>query len=313
MADSRRLTADRFFGGTDRLTILKQFLGYLGGENRSMSDAVEWLIKNTRASSPKTIKRHLSFLETIDVIENTGGTLLPGRTGRQFLETDEPRVLFDTLHENVAGFETILDALQSAPLDDEALMAVLNERGPHDMKSPGVARRHREWLAVLGYVKADDGVVRLTDAGVALCNDLQRASGQDRTSTTTDRSSTPPGESTSVSELFNQAKQATPTTTGTSTVERQQYSRRDAVREFALADADGVCQGCGSDAPFLDKDGEPYLEVHHLYRRADGGADDPENVLAICPNCHRRVHYGQNGQAYNAELREIAEERNAKL
>lgn len=74
------------------------------------------------------------------------------------------------------------------------------------------------------------------------------------------------------------------------------------VKEYALCAADGVCQGCEEDAPFVNENGEPFLEVHHLYRRSDDGPDDPDNVIAICPNCHRRVHYGKNGEAFNQEL-----------
>ncbi|MFC1652495.1 HNH endonuclease [Planctomycetota bacterium] len=35
-----------------------------------------------------------------------------------------------------------------------------------------------------------------------------------------------------------------------------------------------------------------FLEVHHLFRLADDGPDIPDNVAAICPNCHRELHYG---------------------
>ena len=40
----------------------------------------------------------------------------------------------------------------------------------------------------------------------------------------------------------------------------------------------------------MDKQGEPYLEAHHVIRLADGGKDTIDNVVAICPNCHRKVH-----------------------
>ena len=57
--------------------------------------------------------------------------------------------------------------------------------------------------------------------------------------------------------------------------------------------AKGACERCGQPAPFLRGDtGTPYLEVHHLVRLADGGEDTVENALALCPNCHRRAHFG---------------------
>ncbi|MDS0260786.1 HNH endonuclease [Haloarcula sp. S1CR25-12] len=123
--------------------------------------------------------------------------------------------------------------------------------------------------------------------------------------------------SLSDAELFEKAKASSPTdpdpasTTGTGrSGSGSSYSRSDVVKEFALRDADGVCQGCGEAAPFEDAQGEPFLEVHHLHRRSDGGPDDPENVIAVCPNCHRRVHYGAAGDAFNRELIATAKHRN---
>lgn len=86
------------------------------------------------------------------------------------------------------------------------------------------------------------------------------------------------------------------------------YRRSEVVREYVLRAADGVCQGCGEDAPFVGEDGEPYLEVHHLHRRSDGGADHPDNVVALCPNCQRWVHYGEDGEEFNRELIEVTEQ-----
>ena len=107
--------------------------------------------------------------------------------------------------------------------------------------------------------------------------------------------------------LYERAKGAATTDRGAAqqlTVEttRTRYTRSEAVREYALRVADGVCQGCGNEAPFIGKDGDPYLEVHHLYRRSDGGPDHPDNVVALCPNCHRRVHHGKDDDEFNQEL-----------
>ncbi|MSR17052.1 MAG: HNH endonuclease, partial [Methylococcaceae bacterium] len=38
------------------------------------------------------------------------------------------------------------------------------------------------------------------------------------------------------------------------------------------------------------KEGEPYLESHHIEWLANGGADSIENTTALCPNCHRKMH-----------------------
>lgn len=115
-------------------------------------------------------------------------------------------------------------------------------------------------------------------------------------------------------ELYERAKQAVTAvdsergTTPSGRSSRTTYTRSDVVRLFALRVADGVCQGCDREAPFIDENGDPFLDVHHLHRRSDGGADHPDNVIAICPNCHRRVHHGRDGYQFNQDLIEKVEE-----
>lgn len=66
----------------------------------------------------------------------------------------------------------------------------------------------------------------------------------------------------------------------------------DVVAE-ALLRAKGFCERCGLAAPFQRKsNGSPYLEVHHKIPLSEDGTDTLENVLALCPNCHREVHFG---------------------
>ena len=80
------------------------------------------------------------------------------------------------------------------------------------------------------------------------------------------------------------------------------YQRSRDVRNYVLARAVGKCEGCKADAPFARKDGSPYLEPHHIRRVSDGGPDNPSFVIALCPNCHRRVHAGADGDGYNLTL-----------
>lgn len=53
---------------------------------------------------------------------------------------------------------------------------------------------------------------------------------------------------------------------------------------------EGICQLCNKPAPFYNKKGEPYLECHHIVWIARGGADEVYNAVALCPNCHRKMH-----------------------
>jgi 5-methylcytosine-specific restriction protein A len=85
---------------------------------------------------------------------------------------------------------------------------------------------------------------------------------------------------------------------------RSYYERSAAVRAYVLARAAGKCECCQKPAPFHRADGSPYLEPHHIRRVSDGGPDDPRSVGAICPTCHREIHYGASGEAKNTLLQE---------
>lgn len=83
------------------------------------------------------------------------------------------------------------------------------------------------------------------------------------------------------------------------------YYRSLALKLYVSTRSKGVCEGCGLKAPFNTKNG-PFLECHHVHRLADGGPDHPKNVVALCPNCHRRAHFAEDAKAYNNKLKEIA-------
>lgn len=68
------------------------------------------------------------------------------------------------------------------------------------------------------------------------------------------------------------------------------YERNIYVKNYVLRLAEGVCQLCNVQAPFNDKKGNPYLEVHHIDWLSKGGQDTIENAIALCPNCHRKIH-----------------------
>ena len=78
---------------------------------------------------------------------------------------------------------------------------------------------------------------------------------------------------------------------GGSSVHSSNYFIHSAeVNKATKKRAHGVCQLCNSPAPFIDKNGNQYLEVHHIVWLSRGGTDSTDNTVAICPNCHRRMH-----------------------
>lgn len=85
-------------------------------------------------------------------------------------------------------------------------------------------------------------------------------------------------------------------TTRASSASRQVMQRRRerAVKNYALKRSEGACEFCKAQAPFQNDKGNPYLECHHITSLADEGADHPSQVIAVCPNCHRRAHHASD-------------------
>ena len=72
------------------------------------------------------------------------------------------------------------------------------------------------------------------------------------------------------------------------------FKRDSEVIAWVKQRAGGVCELCGEEAPFRDRHNQPYLETHHIVPLAQEGPDTPDNTVAICPNCHRECHHGND-------------------
>ena len=68
------------------------------------------------------------------------------------------------------------------------------------------------------------------------------------------------------------------------------YERNSFINEFVKRKANGICQLCEKQAPFKDKKKKPFLEIHHIDWLSKGGEDSLSNTVALCPNCHRKMH-----------------------
>lgn len=86
------------------------------------------------------------------------------------------------------------------------------------------------------------------------------------------------------------------------------FIRNASVAEYVKRLANGLCDLCAGPAPFNNKQKEPYLESHHIVWLAHGGDDTIENTVALCPNCHRRMHI-LDDRRDRLKLKQLAETR----
>ena len=81
------------------------------------------------------------------------------------------------------------------------------------------------------------------------------------------------------------------------------YKRNLAVVAGALARANGNCEmpNCLMSL-FKRDDGRNFLEVHHVVPLSEDGEDTMRNASALCPMCHRELHFGDLRVAKRAVL-----------
>jgi hypothetical protein len=102
--------------------------------------------------------------------------------------------------------------------------------------------------------------------------------------------------------VFDLAKKATGKP-ARRTVRREDFVRNPYVVVAVLMRANGKCEMPGCTCPlFLRDDSSPYLEVHHVVPLGESGDDTLVNAAALCPHCHRELHFGKNRKTLRAAL-----------
>jgi predicted restriction endonuclease len=102
-------------------------------------------------------------------------------------------------------------------------------------------------------------------------------------------------------------------------IKNKSYKRNNYVMGLIKKYRNYQCQFCGTKilkSKLEDKE-EYYIEACHIKAKTDGGEDTLDNILVLCPNCHKTFDYGKrenekiegnsyfvtiNGKSYNASL-----------
>ena len=94
------------------------------------------------------------------------------------------------------------------------------------------------------------------------------------------------------------------------------YPRNPIVAENAIRNSGFQCQYDSAHKSFTSKrTGKKYLEPHHLiplsyHSKYNSSLDVPENIVALCSDCHNCVHYGKDAKKiltklYNYKIKEL--------
>ncbi len=86
-------------------------------------------------------------------------------------------------------------------------------------------------------------------------------------------------------------------------IQRIDFVRNPFVVAAANIRSRGKCEmpKC-QNSLFERDDGKPYLEVHHVVPLGENGDDTLSNVAALCPHCHRELHFGKERIALRSRL-----------
>jgi 5-methylcytosine-specific restriction enzyme A len=82
------------------------------------------------------------------------------------------------------------------------------------------------------------------------------------------------------------------------------FVRDPQVRRRARERANGFCEYCGR-LGFTMASNATYIETHHIISLADKGSDIDANVIALCPDDHRRAHHAVEAEALRLEFARI--------
>jgi 5-methylcytosine-specific restriction protein A len=91
--------------------------------------------------------------------------------------------------------------------------------------------------------------------------------------------------------------------------------RLESTRRAVLLRSEGHCESpcCTGEPQDITDAGHPILEVDHIQDLAKGGPDYPEQMIALCPNCHAIKTRGRNRERLRHQLFTVARQRHEAI
>jgi 5-methylcytosine-specific restriction enzyme A len=91
--------------------------------------------------------------------------------------------------------------------------------------------------------------------------------------------------------------------------------RLESARRAVLLRSEGHCENpsCTGEPQDITDAGRPILDVDHIKDLALGGRDHPEQMIALCPNCHATKTRGRTREQLRDELFKVARQRHTEI
>jgi 5-methylcytosine-specific restriction enzyme A len=91
--------------------------------------------------------------------------------------------------------------------------------------------------------------------------------------------------------------------------------RSRAARQAVILRSKGRCENpdCSGDIRDVTDNGDAILEIDHVHDLAQGGPDNPSQMIALCPNCHAVKTRGRTRDKLRRALLAVAKQRHQSL
>ena len=94
------------------------------------------------------------------------------------------------------------------------------------------------------------------------------------------------------------------------------YIKRDKrnvkkLRNHVMNSLDGRCENKLCNKKFFQKynSEDLYFEAHHIIFLSNGGKDKIENMILLCPDCHRKAHFSKEKKSLEKRFLEYIKDR----
>jgi hypothetical protein len=166
----------------------------------------------------------------------------------------------------------------------------------------------------LGKLKVGDKIVFGTDGrDIFMCRLSASGQGIIKARAAYEESAVKASERLPLEKLISRAVKAKrkPDSQQTSTTT---YYRDPAIIAFVHRRSEYRCEmpKCNY-VGFKKLNGEFFIETHHIKPLSEDGEDSISNVAALCPNCHRKMHYSYDWQKLSEILRAAVQKANERL
>lgn len=153
------------FGGQEAyVDTLERVLKFVEMANPDKQKLTQWFKTSfSNVSSDNSIGRRITFLTSVDFLEQEDGKFRPGAAGRRYLTTSSPDVVYNSLAERIDYLEEILAYLTQGEVTIEALQQKLDQ--DYDR-----AKWKVNWLISMGFANpVDSESYTATDEGADAC------------------------------------------------------------------------------------------------------------------------------------------------